>query len=303
MRAAAERNRQQITGQPPRSRPPSRPTSRPPSPPRSQPASCPASRPQSPLQSRPDSRPPSRPASRPGSRPHTPPNLDPIQGAPRPPAGHPRHGLPPRAQAGPALPSGRALAHDQPATTPAANAAVQPQAQQAQHAAQQLAIPALKQGRAQGQGQGQSANLPSALQQAPPAPLRTPAPQTGAVLQQPSWQQPLQQPASPGGQELLHQVEFVVPGAVHRDGLIPSQRVAELQTAGQENGSGGSLEGVSELQPIPNLSPRDAAAADEEEAEYGQMVEELQQVCYCCNGGYARQTMPLCICNDCSAGV
>ncbi len=80
---------------------------------------------------------------------------------------------------------------------------------------------------------------------------------------------------------MLHQVEFVIPGAAHRDGLIPSQRVAELQTAGQENGSGGSLEGVSELQPIPRLSPRDGAAADEE-AEYGQMVEEMQQVVLVC---------------------
>jgi len=80
---------------------------------------------------------------------------------------------------------------------------------------------------------------------------------------------------------MLHQVEFVIPGAAHRDGLIPSQRVAELQTAGQDNGSGGSLEGVSELQPILRLSPRDGAAADEE-AEYGQMVVEMQQVVLVC---------------------
>ncbi len=146
-------------------------------------------------------------------------------------------------------------------------AAVQTPAQQGQHA---------KQGDA---GQGHAPVLPSALQQPSPKPVRTPvsAPQIGAASQQLMRQQPLQQPASPGGQEMLHQVEFVIPGAAHRDGLIPSQRVAELQTAGQENGSGGSLEGVSELQPIPRLSPRDGAVADEE-AEYGQMVEEMQQV-------------------------
>ncbi|DBB05985.1 TPA: hypothetical protein ACH3X3_009975 [Trebouxia sp. C0006] len=268
MRAAAERNRQQITGQPPRSRPPSRPSSRPPSPPRSQPASCPASRPQSP----PHSRPPSRPASRPTSRPHSPPSLDPIQAVHKPSAAPSRQGLPPRAQPGPALASGRALVHDQPTAVSAANAvaraaAVQVPAQQGQHAKQPDA------------DQGHAPALPSALQQASPQPVRTPvsAPQIGAVSQQPMRQQPLQQPASPGGQEMLHQVEFVIPGAAHRDGLIPSQKVAELQTAGQENGSGGSLEGVSELQPIPRLSPRDGAAADEE-AEYGQMVEEMQQV-------------------------
>ena len=84
---------------------------------------------------------------------------------------------------------------------------------------------------------------------------------------------------------MLHQVEFVIPGAAHRDALIPSQRVAQLQTAGQETGSGGSLEGVSELQPIPRLSPRDGAAADEE-AEYGQMVEEMQQVLLVCLHDY-----------------
>ncbi len=272
MRAAAERNRQQITGQPPRSRPPSRPSSRPPSPPRSQPASCPASRPQSP----PHSRPPSRPASRPTSRPHSPPSLDPIQAVHKPSAAPPRQGLPPRAQPGPALASGRALVHDQPTAVSAANAvaraaAVQVPAQQGQHAKQPDA------------DQGHAPALPSALQQASPQPVRTPvsAPQIGAVSQQPMRQQPLQQPASPGGQEMLHQVEFVIPGAAHRGGLIPSQRVAELQTAGQENGSGGSLEGVSELQPIPRLSPRDGAAADEE-AEYGQMVEEMQQVVLHC---------------------
>ena len=104
-------------------------------------------------------------------------------------------------------------------------------------------------------------------------------PQAGAVSQLSVRQQPLRQPASPGGQELLHQVEFVIPGAVPRDGTTP--RIAALQTAGHDNGSGGSMEGVSELQPIPELSPRDdAAAADGEEAEYSQMVEEMQQVAF-----------------------
>ena len=76
---------------------------------------------------------------------------------------------------------------------------------------------------------------------------------------------------------MLHQVEFVIPGAANNGELVPTHRIADLQRAGQDNGSGGSLEGISELQPIPKLSPR---AAAEEEAEYGQMVEELQQVCH-----------------------
>lgn len=76
---------------------------------------------------------------------------------------------------------------------------------------------------------------------------------------------------------MLHQVEFVIPArAAGKGGMAPDQRVAELQRAGHEEGSGGSLEGISELQPIPKLSPR---AAAEEEADYGQMVEEMQQVC------------------------
>ena len=70
----------------------------------------------------------------------------------------------------------------------------------------------------------------------------------------------------------------MVPGAAKKDDMMPSHRIADLQRAGQDSGSGGSLEGVSELQPIPKLSPR---AAAEEEAEYGQMVEEMQQVSIC----------------------
>ena len=259
MRAAAERNRQQITGQPPRSappsRPPSRPSSQPPSrpqsPPRLQPASRPASRPHSPPRSRPES----RPASRPASRPHSPPSLDPVQPLAPPRAVAPRQGLPPRAQPGHALPSGRAPPRDLPPvaapaeTAAVKHAAVQTQTQQTQHS--QHGVPAL-------------AHLSA-------------APQPGADAQLPPGQQPLQ-PSSPGGPELLHQVEFVVPGAARKDGMIPSQRIADLQRAGQDIGSGGSLEGVSELQPIPKLSPR---AAAEEEAEYGQMVEEMQQVSVC----------------------
>ena len=89
---------------------------------------------------------------------------------------------------------------------------------------------------------------------------------------------------------MLHQVEFVLPGMA-KGGPTPGAaspgqnnklgpRVAELQTAGgQENGSGGSLEGFSELQPIPKLTPTtNNAAAEEEDAEYGQMVQEMQQV-------------------------
>ena len=258
MRAAAERNRQQITGQAPRSRPPSQPPSRPHSPP----GSHPASRPQSPPHVRPDSRPPSRPAS----RPHSPPSLDPVQPQLAPRAAAARQGLPPRAQHGHALPSGRAAPRDLPPSAAPAeiaavrHAAVQTQTQPAQHAQQaqqgQLNLPA-------------HVRLPAALQ-------------PGAASHLPCGQQPLQQPASPGSPEMLHQVEFVIPGAAGKAGLIPSQRVAELQRAGQEEGSGGSLEGVSELQPIPKLSPR---AAAEEEAEYGQMVQEMQQVqpdCTCC---------------------
>ena len=257
MRAAAERNRQQITGQPPRSGAPSRPSSRPssqpptrpPSPPRSQPVSRPASRPHSPPQSRPES----RPASRPTSRSHSPPSLDPVQALAPPRAAAPRQGLPPRAQPGHALPSGRAPPQVLPAiAAPAETAAVRHAAVQTQHSQQpqhgQHGLPAL-------------AHLSA-------------APQTRADAQLPPGQQPLQ-PSSPAGPEMLHQVEFVVPGAAKKDDVIPSGRIADLQRAGQDSGSGGSLEGVSELQPIPKLSPR---AAAEEEAEYGQMVEEMQQV-------------------------
>lgn len=261
MRAAAERNRQQITGQPPRSRPPSQPPSRPQSPPRSQPASRPASRPQSPPQSRPDSCAPSRPAS----RPHSPPSLDPVQPHAIPRAAAPRQGLPPRAQPpGPALPSGRACPRELPSgrasprelSPPAApadiaavkHAAVQTQPQQAKHGM-------------------------------PPPVYMAAVPQAGAHAQMPSGQQPLQQPASPAGPEMLHQVEFVVPGTANRGGMIPSHRIADLQRAGQDEGSGGSLEGVSELQPIPKLSPRAAAA---EEAEFGEMMQELQEASKLC---------------------
>ena len=286
MRAAAERNRQQITGQPPRSRPPSRPTSRPSSPPRSQPASC--------LASPPQSRPASRPASRPTSRPHSPPSLEPFQAAVRPSAAPHRHGLPPRAQPGPALPSGRVEAPDQPAATPAAHAAAAATARAAvvpmpaQHANQVQHAVQLPAEQGQAQGQGHVAAVPSALQQPTPSHVRTPA--VAPASQQPLVQQPLQQPPSPGGPEMLHQVEFVLP-VMAKDGPTPGAptpghgknlgpRVAELQTAGgQENGSGGSLEGFSELQPIPKLTPRtNNAAAEEEDAEYGQMVQEMQQV-------------------------
>ena len=262
MRAAAERNRQQITGQAPRSgapsRPPSRPSSRPPSrpqsPPRSQPASRPASRPHSPPQSRPDS----RPASRPASRPHSPPSLDPVQPLAPARAAAPRQGLPPRAQAGHALPSGRAPPRDlPPIAAPAETAAVR-------HAAVQTQTQHSQQTQHGQHGAPALAHLPA-------------APQAGAGAQLPPEQQPVQ-PSSPAGPELLHQVEFVVPGAAKKDGMIPSHRIADLQRAGQDSGSGGSLEGVSELQPIPKLSPR---AAAEEEAEYGQMVEEMQQVFVC----------------------
>ena len=112
----------------------------------------------------------------------------------------------------------------------------------------------------------------------PPA-HQSAAPQPGADAELPPGQQPLQQLASPAGPELLHHVEFVIPGTAKKDGMIPNHRIADLQRAGQDSGSGGSLEGVSELQPIPKLSPR---AAAEEEAEYGQMVEEMQQVCQSC---------------------
>lgn len=74
---------------------------------------------------------------------------------------------------------------------------------------------------------------------------------------------------------MLHHVEFVIPGAAEKGGMSPSHRIAELQRAGQDEGSGGSLEGVSELQPIPKLSPR---AAAEEEAAFGEMMQEMQEV-------------------------
>lgn len=67
----------------------------------------------------------------------------------------------------------------------------------------------------------------------------------------------------------------MIPGTANRGGMIPSHRIADLQRAGQDEGSGGSLEGVSELQPIPKLSPRAAAV---EEAEFGEMMQEMQEV-------------------------
>ena len=100
---------------------------------------------------------------------------------------------------------------------------------------------------------------------------------------------PQQQPASPAGRELTHVVDFMTPEAEsvlhHKEFAAPAaahraapmaQRIAELQRGGQEEGSGGSLEGESVMQLIPAVQPAEVAAA--EEAEYGQMVQELQQV-------------------------
>ena len=102
-----------------------------------------------------------------------------------------------------------------------------------------------------------------------------------------------QQPASPGGRELTHMIDFMTPEAEsvlhHREFAapaearkgLPTQRVAELQRQGQEGGSGGSLEADSEMQPI-GATPAPAAELDNAEAaEYGQMVQELQQVSSC----------------------
>ena len=100
---------------------------------------------------------------------------------------------------------------------------------------------------------------------------------------------PQQQPASPAGRELTHVVDFMTPEAEsvlhHKEFAAPAaahraaptaQRIAELQQGGQEEGSGGSLEAESVMQLIPAVQPAEVAAA--EEAEYGQMVQELQQV-------------------------
>lgn len=96
-------------------------------------------------------------------------------------------------------------------------------------------------------------------------------------------------PPSPAGRELTHVSDFMTPQAEsvlhHREFAAPAaaqraaptaQRVAELQREGQEGGSGGSLEGESEMQPIPVIQSE--AANNAEEADYGQMVQELQQV-------------------------
>lgn len=161
------------------------------------------------------------------------------------------------------------------ASQPSAAAAPFAAAQQAQQAQQaQHAIPAVK--------------MPTAMQ---------PVQQLAAAQQQ---------PASPGGRELTHLVDFMTPEAEsvlhHREFAapaearkgLPMQRIAELQREGQQGGSGGSLEGESEMQPIAAV-PAPAAELDSaEEAEYGQMVQELQQVDSCLACGTPRPNTKCC---------
>lgn len=89
---------------------------------------------------------------------------------------------------------------------------------------------------------------------------------------------------NPEAESVLHHKEFAAPAAAAHSAAhtaqhaqhSSAQRIAELQREGQEGGSGGSLEGESVMQPISVMRSAELEAAEEE--DYGQMVQELQQV-------------------------